>query len=153
MNLVPILPTHIIHALDTGHLLCLYCITSSCKTLPTWALSSFFNYLIFVSVRVSWLLEVSASTPSHLVLPYKLNVVDYMGNPVVDFLRYYDGTGQCNLALRCEYSTAVQHSYYTHSRPHYYHHRPHHQPPHHRCRTFPRRSRDDYRVLARRLLT
>jgi hypothetical protein len=139
MDLVPILPTHIIHALDTGHLLCLYCITSSCKTLPTWALSSFFNYLIFVpDLRVSWLLEVFASTPSHLVLPYKLNAVDYMGNPVVDFLRYYDGTGQCNLALRCEYSTAVQHPY-AHSR--YYRRPPHYQPPYHRCRPFPRASR------------
>jgi hypothetical protein len=78
-------------------------ITSSCKTLPTSALSSFFNYLYsFPVLRVSWLLEVFSFTPSHLVLPYKLNAVDYIGNPVVDFLPY-DGTGQCNLALRCEY--------------------------------------------------
>ena len=77
-------------------------ITSSCKTLATRTLSSFFNYLSsFPDLRVSWLLEVFSSTPSHLVLPFKLNAVDYIGNPVADSLRY-DGTGQCNLALRCE---------------------------------------------------
>jgi hypothetical protein len=75
-------------------------ITSSCKTLPTWTLSSFFNYIsLFPDLRVSRLLEIFSSTPSHLVHPYKLNAVDYVGNAVVDLFRY-DGTGQCNLALR-----------------------------------------------------
>jgi|SRR6266852_1362967 len=80
-------------------------ITSSCKTLPTWTLSPFFYYIIsssFPDLRVGWLLEVFSSTPSHLVLPFKLNAVDYIGSPVIDFLRY-DRTVQCNLALRCEY--------------------------------------------------
>jgi hypothetical protein len=100
MDLVPILPTHIIHALDMD--IYFVYITSSCRTLLTWTLSSFFNYLSsFPDLHVSWLLEVLSSTPSHLVLPYKLNAVDYIGNPLVDFFRY-DGTGQCNLALRYE---------------------------------------------------
>jgi hypothetical protein len=41
----------------------------------------------FPGLRVSRPLEVSSSTPPNFVLLYKLNAVDYMGNPT-DFLRY-----------------------------------------------------------------
>ena len=79
-------------------------VTSSCKTLPTRTLSSLFIFSsLFLDSRVSWLLEVLFSTPLRLVLSYNLNAVDYLVNRFVDFLRY-DGTGQCELALRCEYT-------------------------------------------------
>lgn len=80
MDLVPILPTHIIHALDTGHLLCLYHLKLyPLGPYPPLIISSSFPYLC-----VSWVLEVLSSTPSHLMLPYKLNAVDYTGKPVDD---------------------------------------------------------------------
>ena len=84
-------------------------IISSCKTLPTWTLSPFFIIPSSLpDLRVDWLLEVFSSTPLHLVLPFKLNAVDYIGSPVIDFLRY-DGTVQCILALRCEYAVHAVH--------------------------------------------
>jgi hypothetical protein len=91
MDLVPILPTHFIHALDTTldiYVLRLY----HPKLVKHFPLEPCLLSLIvsssFPGLRVSRLLEVFSSTPPNLVLPYKLNAVDYMGNTIVDFLRY-----------------------------------------------------------------
>jgi hypothetical protein len=46
MEIVPILPIHFIHELDTGHLLRSYL---KLQNTSHWTLSSFFDYLIFVS--------------------------------------------------------------------------------------------------------